>query len=126
MQNWYILAGVFVIGIIFSFAIKNGNVDESYKKITGQEAKEILKKEKNVVLLDVRTKKDYDTYHLPNAIFIDKNDVESQASTKLPNKKQHIIVYCTAGVRSRASANILISLGYTNVYDLGGIKNFDS
>ena len=43
------------------------------------------------------------------------------ASEKLPDKNKTVLLYCRTGRRSEIAAKTLIELGYTNVYDFGGI-----
>ena len=42
----------------------------------------------------------------------------------LVNKEQKILVYCRSGNRSKKAADLLVEMGYTNVYDFGGIKDW--
>jgi rhodanese-related sulfurtransferase len=49
------------------------------------------------------------------------DEIDSRAETEFPNKDMHILIYCRSGRRSAIAAQELIELGYTNVYDFGGI-----
>ena len=42
---------------------------------------------------------------------------------ELPDKDARLVVYCRTGVRSRQAADKLVEMGYTNVYDMGGIND---
>jgi len=44
--------------------------------------------------------------------------------TELPDKEQMIMVYCRSGNRSRQASEKLAALGYTNVYEFGGINSW--
>lgn len=93
------------------------NKDINYKK-----AIEILNKS-NGILLDVRSKQEYNEGHLQSAINIDLYNLSKEIFNKIPNRQSIIIVYCTSGKRSKEAQEILESLGYTNVYNLkGGIS----
>jgi len=76
------------------------------------------------VILDVRTKQEYDDERIPNSVLLTLNEIEAKASTVLPNKDIKIYVYCRSGARSQQAAYKLISLGYKNVYDFGGIIDY--
>ena len=80
-----------------------------------------LVNEGNGIILDVRTKTEYDDGHLENALNIDywSSDLESQLLNLLP-KNMSIYVYCRSGSRSSKTINILYELGYTDVYGLDG------
>jgi phage shock protein E len=52
------------------------------------------------------------------------NEIASKAEEKLPDKDAKILVYCRSGNRSAKAAKQLIKMGYTNVYDFGGINSW--
>lgn len=88
------------------------------------EAKEILRQNVGAILLDVRSKQEYDEYHLDGAICVSLYDLEYSIKNIIKNKEQIIIAYCQSGARSKKAINILQKLGYTNLYNLdGGIDN---
>ena len=88
-----------------------------YKKITSDEAKNIMLTEKPIVV-DVRSLEEYNEGHIPNAISVPLETIENEAETKLKNKDDLILVYCRSGRRSREK-------GYTNVIDFGGIQDWN-
>ncbi len=76
----------------------------------------------NVKIIDVRTKEEYTSGHIKEAINIPYDQISKRAVTFDKNEK--IIVYCQSGNRSRQAAQILIKLGYTKVYDMGSLNNW--
>lgn len=84
----------------------------------------------DVVLLDSREKKEFNTSHIKDAICVgyDFFSIDS-IQHKLPKKDSSIVVYCSLGIRSEDVAEKLKKAGYTNVLNLyGGIfewKNND-
>jgi len=90
-----------------------------YKKITPQEAQEMMSE--NVMILDTRTQEEFDEGHIPNAVLLPDYEVKEKAESVLPDKNQTILVYCRSGRRSALAANDLIEMGYTKVFDFGGI-----
>ena len=103
--------------------VKNEKKAE-YKKITSDEAKNIMLTEKPIVV-DVRSLEEYNEGHIPNAISVPLETIENEAEAKLKNKDDLILVYCRSGRRSREAALKLIEKGYTNVIDFGGIKDWN-
>ena len=75
----------------------------------------------NHFLIDVRTKEEFDSYHMENAINIPLDNINKILEDVNIKKSSIIIVYCKSGVRSSSAAEKLISLGYKNVYDLGSV-----
>ena len=45
-------------------------------------------------------------------------EIINKYPTIVKNKNEYIVLYCTSGIRSKKAQNILISMGYTNVYNL--------
>lgn len=93
----------------------------TYQTITPEEAQQMLQDQPDAILLDVRTQEEYDTQHIEGATLLTDSDIASRADDVLPDKDAVILVYCRSGRRSAASSQQLAELGYTNVYDFGGI-----
>ena len=91
--------------------------------ISVREMFEIIKTNNNAILLDVRSKQEYEEGHINGSINIPVYELEKTAKIKL-NKESIIIVYCSAGVRSKRAVQTLRKLGYKNIYNIeGGIEN---
>jgi len=95
-----------------------------YHKISPSEAKEWMDADKAVILADVRTREEYDQGRIAGSILLPLDDIAAQATTKLPDKNTVIIVYCRSGARSQKAAKQLVALGYTGIYDMGGILSW--
>jgi rhodanese-related sulfurtransferase len=70
-------------------------------------------------LVDVRTPEEYASGHIPKAINIPVSTISDNPPTM--NKDALIIVYCRSGSRSARAKDTLEEMGYTNVYNVGGI-----
>lgn len=105
-------------------AIKVEVVDSEYQKISAEEAKEVMQSGNHYVILDVRTLDEYNEGHIEGAVLLPDNELEEKAESTLPDKEATILVYCRSGRRSVAAAQDLINMGYTNVYDFGGIVDW--
>ncbi|MGB5823661.1 MAG: rhodanese-like domain-containing protein [Proteocatella sp.] len=92
-----------------------------YIKITPEEAKNIMDTESGVIILDVRTQEEFDSGHIKDAVLIPNTQITDSAPELLPDKNQKILVYCRSGNRSKSASDKLVSMGYTKVYDFGGI-----
>lgn len=118
-----LLIGVMLLAIFFlgerSRAQKSG--ESAYHKITAEEAKKKMQDTKNFILLDVRTPEEFSEQHIPGATLIVDSQISAEAQKKLPDKDTPIFVYCRSGRRSTAAAKQLVNMGYTQVYDFGGI-----
>ena len=92
-----------------------------YVNITAEEAKEIMDSEEGYIILDARTREEYDEGHIPGAIVISHEEIAEKAEEVLTDKNQLILVYCRSGRRSKIAAEALLELGYTNIKEFGGI-----
>jgi|BioPla2DNA2_1021312.scaffolds.fasta_scaffold10949_3 rhodanese-related sulfurtransferase len=96
----------------------------TYEDISPEEAKYRLENEEGVVLLDVRTPEEYSVAHIPNSLLIPLDSIEREAEMRITDKDVPIFVYCRSGRRSIEVSVALIRLGYTQVYNLGGINDW--
>lgn len=101
------------------------NKNNSYEQITPSEAKALMDEEENYVILDVRTQEEFDEAHINGAILIPDYEIGEKAESILTDKEQLILVYCRSGRRSKLAADELVSLGYTNVKEFGGIIDWE-
>ena len=91
-------------------------------KISALQAEERMIED--VIILDVRTQDEFDAGHIKNAILLPYDETMTLASSILHDKNQTILIYCRTGRRSAIAATLLIELGYTSVYDFGGIEDW--
>lgn len=97
------------------------------KDLTQEEWQEKLKKDKNAVILDVRTDEEVEEGYIPNARQIDiykgqefVNEVE-----KL-DKSKHYYIYCRSGKRSSQACTLLDQMGFSETYNLlGGFSEWE-
>ena len=96
----------------------------SYRQITTREAVEMMAKETNYIILDVRTQAEYDAGHIPGAILIPNETIGTDEIPQLPDNDQLIMLYCRSGNRSKQASEKLVRLGYTNIVEFGGINSW--
>lgn len=75
---------------------------------------------RDVALLDIREKDEWDQGHLEGAIFLPRGFLEVKVERLLTDKTRPIVVYCAAGVRSALAAKSLTELGYQDVQSMAG------
>ena len=96
----------------------------TYRQITMQEAVEMMEKEENYIILDVRTHEEFAAGHIPGAIVVPNETIGTEEIAQLPDKDQLIMVYCRSGNRSKQASDKLVKLGYTNIVEFGGINSW--
>ena len=93
----------------------------AYRQISQEEAKSMMTRDDGYIIVDVRRQDEYDSGHIPGAILIPNESIGTEQPEQLPDKGQIILVYCRSGRRSKEAAQKLANMGYTNVYEFGGI-----
>ena len=103
----------------------SGNAaDGSYQQITQEAAKEMMDTQE-VIILDVREQDEYDSGHIPDAILLPVDTIDEEtAAAVIPDKESTVLVYCRSGNRSKTASSTLSELGYTNIYEFGGINTW--
>ena len=111
---------------IFAACGQTGKIvkESVYMNITEEEAKVLMESETGYIILDVREQDEYDAGHIPGAILIPYTRIEEEASEKLTDKDQLILVYCRSVRCSKIAADALVELGYTNIREFGGILDW--
>lgn len=95
----------------------------SVKKISANEAKKRLDAKEPVVLIDVREKAEFLERHIPNSINVPLGNINAVEKV-VPDKNTPVFVYCLSGGRSANAAKQMDKMGYTNIYNLGGISGW--
>ena len=67
---------------------------------------------------------EYDAGHIPDAILIPNESIGEERPDALPDLEQIILIYCRSGNRSKQAAQKLFDMGYTNVYEFGGVVDW--
>lgn len=96
----------------------------TYRQISMEEAAAIMEQESGYIILDVRRPDEFAAGHIPNAINVPNENINTSEIAELPNKNQLILVYCRSGRRSKEAAQKLVDIGYTNIVEFGGILDW--
>ena len=100
-------------------------IEEPVKTLEQDEAKEIMDTDKNVKVLDVREKEEFEEGHIEGAISLPLSTINEETVKEIiPSKEIKVLLYCRSGVRSEKAARALYALGYENVFSFGGIKDW--
>lgn len=98
--------------------------ENSYTQISMEEAVAMMETESEYIILDVRTPEEFAEKHIPNAINVPNETIGVDPVPELPREDQLILVYCRSGNRSKQAAEKLAAIGYSNVYEFGGINDW--
>lgn len=86
--------------------------------------KKNLEKGIEMILLDVRTREEYEDQHITGAYLLPMDRIETDLQLIYPDKTKIYVIYCRSGVRSYNALLFMKQLGYLSVYDMGGIINW--
>jgi rhodanese-related sulfurtransferase len=99
-------------------------------RITPAQARDMMAKG-NTLVVDVRDGPEVaQSGKVAGAVHVSRGMLEFRADPELPShdkafdKGKTVIVYCASGGRSALAGKLLKDLGYTNVYNLGGFKDW--
>ena len=99
-------------------------ISPTFHQISQEEAKEMMAKDDGHVVVDVRRQDEYDAGHIPGAILVPNESIGCDSPEALPDYDQIILIYCRTGNHSKQAAQKLASMGYTNIYEFGGITTW--
>ena len=107
--------------LLYGCSNNTSNDNINVKKISSEEAKSIIDSSNDEIIVDVREKNEYEEGHIKDSILIPLDTLENTIEDIIKDKDSQILVYCRSGRRSAEASKIIKSLGYTNIYDFGGI-----
>ena len=118
------ISAVLIILLLFTGCGGNSMEQNSYQQITQDVAKEMMDAG-DVVILDVREQYEYDAGHITGAVLLPVGGItEDAAAAVIDDLETVILVYCRSGNRSKTASQALVDIGYTNVYEFGGINTW--
>lgn len=103
---------IVVLIIVSLFLVGCGSKSSSLEEIL---------KEGNYIIVDVRTKEEYEELHIKEAINIPYDEINENTSL---DKDKKILVYCKSGNRSKIAYDTLTNLGY-DVIDLKALSSIN-
>ncbi|MEW9050067.1 MAG: rhodanese-like domain-containing protein [Neobacillus sp.] len=112
----------FLIVLIVVILSACGAISEGYRNVSTEEAKQQIDDDE-VVVLDVRTAEEFQQGHIPNAILLPLDELETRLDEL--DKEETYLVVCRSGNRSAQASEILTSNSFTNIYNMtGGMNNW--
>ena len=114
------------ISISLAITICSAVAAEKFKNVTVEEFDKLRKQTNTAVVLDVRTPREFAAGHIAGATNIDWNAGDFEKRVARLDRSKTYLVHCAAGGRSAKAAEKLMSLQFTNVYNLdGGMKAWE-
>ena len=129
MKNIVILTVTLLLGFLLQGCSAPEQMSEEtvmeqtyeYTQISQDKAAEMMAEDDGHVIVDVRREDEYAEGHIPGAILIPNESIVDTPPKELPDFDQIILIYCRSGRRSKEAAQKLADMGYTHIYEFGGI-----
>lgn len=90
-------------------------------QVSPDEARRLVKE--GARLIDVRTRAEYDSGHLPGSINVPVSELASKLDALGP-KDEAKVIYCASGARSAVARSVLKGRGFTRVFNLGAMSRW--
>lgn len=91
-------------------------IEKKFENIVTNDDLNVKLQNKNIIVLDVREEAEYAFNHIPNAVSIPLGELENRLSEL--DKNNEIYIICRTGNRSDLAAQLLVSSGFTNVFNV--------
>jgi phage shock protein E len=90
------------------------------RRVSQISAKDALAHIRNgALVIDVRTVGEFNSGHLPGAINLPLDEIETSLPRRVRDKNQVLLLHCQSGMRSGVAKKKLKAMGYANAYNLG-------
>lgn len=94
--------------------------------LTAKELRSLMAKDTSVVLLDVRSPREYSEERIANTPLMPLQFLERRIAELAPYKKKKVVVYCHSGHRSEIALEILREYGFNALHLQGGLLQWKS
>ena len=127
-KKWYytitvpVLLMIQIVGAVMLLSSCGG---ASYTQISQAEALQMMQEQENYLIVDVRRPDEFAEGHIAGAINVPNEEIADEMPELLPDKDQLLLIYCRSGNRSKEASQKLADMGYTNVYEFGGINTWE-
>jgi len=107
------------------YPIINIKFNKNVKNVTGEEAEKLIRENKNLIVLDVRSKREYQSGHINASKLMPANEISSRISELEKFRGKPLLVHCASGGRSPKAVNILLKNDFGPIYHMNhGLAGF--
>lgn len=117
MKSLYLIPSVLLACLVTLFAADEPSVPKGVKNATVEEFDK-LRSEKNAVVLDVRTEKEFKDGHIPGAVNLDVNGPEFAKKVATLDKEKTYLIHCASGRRSLKACSVMKDAAFKNLVNL--------
>lgn len=100
--------------------------NKNVKNVSGVNAAKLIRDTKNIVILDVRSKGEYQAGHINGAKLMPTSEITSRITELEKFRDKPILVYCASGSRSPKAVNVLLKNKFSEIYHMNhGLSGFN-
>ncbi len=93
------------------------------KDISQSQLQQLMKNDKQLIVLDVRTVEEFEEGHIPNALNIPHKELEARLAELSGAKHTQVVIYCRSGRRAEVAKQVLVKNGFDQLDHLSGDFN---
>ncbi len=109
-MNWLIITAIVLVLVGLSLL-------KRVSWVSPQKASLLLRE--GALIVDVRSRAEFSSSHLPGALNIPVEDLDKGAVRQIPDKNRPLLLHCLSGTRSGLAKQALRQMGYLHVFNLG-------
>ena len=115
-ERYILFSGIIIAASLYAYQFMDQPI--SLGDVSAEEAARLIGTLNNLIILDVRTREEYDIEHIQNAVLIPVQELENRVDELF--KDETLLVYCRTGNRSQTAVTILEEKGFTKIYHMNG------
>lgn len=120
-----LLVPVLLTGLLLGGCGSMENDHSGYTCIDAETAKTMMNEQADAVVLDVREEYEFQKSHIPGAVLLPLGTISKETAARtIADLDTTVLIYCRSGNRSKKAASALAELGYTKLYEFGGIQDW--
>jgi rhodanese-related sulfurtransferase len=104
-----------IIAVLSTMTFAQG---QQLKQVTSREAANMLKSDKNLVVLDVRTAEEFNNGHINGALNIDIRQPDAFVKIDKLNRNAKYIVHCRTNHRSKIAVDHMVQSGFKTIIQI--------
>ena len=112
-MRWIPLLIIAILIVVIFLLKKNGRISP---------ADAVAQLRNGALVIDVRSRGEYAAAHLPCAINIPLDELDSAVPRQVKDTNQPLLLHCQSGLRSGMAVTKLHGMGYRNVFNLGSLE----
>lgn len=112
----YVIPMIFLIIVLYP-KISVG-LNKNVKNVSGRDAEKLIKENRDIVVLDVRSKNEYNSGHINGSKLMPVSEISSRLGELEKYRGKPILVHCASGGRSPSAVKVLLKNKFGPIYHM--------